>query len=265
MEGRPLTAAAGHDTVPTSLDVVIPVLNEEKALATSTAAVAEYISANLGDCDWRIRIADNGSTDSTPEIAQRLAEQHDRLSYLRIEQRGRGRALREAWLDSKADVLCYMDVDLSTDLTALPKLVTAIIDDGYDIAIGSRLARGSEVLDRPPHREFISRVYNLIVRTMFLTRFRDAQCGFKAIGRRAADQLVPIVRDTTWFFDSELLILAEKNGYRIKEVPVTWRDDPDSRVRLIGTSYGDLKGLLRLRLGGLRQASRLLATRVQSH
>ena len=264
MGGRPLTGVTGHGTVQASLDVVIPVLNEEKALASSATAVSEYLSTNLDDYDWRIRIADNGSTDSTPEIAQGLAKQDDRLSYLRIEQRGRGRALREAWLDSKADVLCYMDVDLSTDLVALPKLVTAIVDDGYDVAIGSRLARGAEVLGRSPHRELISRAYNLIIRTMFLTRFRDAQCGFKAIGRRAADQLVPVVRDTTWFFDSELLVLAEKNGYRIKEVPVTWRDDSDSRVRIVSTAFGDLKGLLRLRLGGLRQASRLLASRPDS-
>ena len=153
-----------------------------------------------------------------------------------------------------------MDVDLSTDLSALPKLVGAIVEDGYDIAIGSRLLEGAAVRGRPWHREAISRVYNRIVRSMFRTEFRDAQCGFKAASRRAVDELVPLVGDASWFFDSELLILAEKNGYRIKEVPVGWQDDPDSRVRIVPTAYDDLKGLLRLRFGGLRRASAVLAS-----
>ena len=252
---------SGHINAPISLCVVIPVLNEEKVLATSANSIAEYMSSNLNNYNWHVRIADNGSTDSTPEIARELTTQNNRFDYLRIEQKGRGRALKEAWLSSDADVLCYMDVDLSSDLTALSKLVSTITTEGYDIAIGSRLTQGSDVLGRPPHRELISRAYNLVIRAMFRTGFRDAQCGFKAIARRAANQLIPLVKDQAWFFDSELLILAEKNGYKIKEIPVTWRDDPDSRVRLISTSYNDLKGLLRLRLGGLRNASNLLSAR----
>ena len=244
-----------------SVEIVIPVLNEERALPSSTPKLHSFLSENLGDYDWRIVIADNGSTDSTPQVAAELTGSYSEIGYIRLEQRGRGRALRKAWLESEADIVAYMDVDLSTHLDAFPDLVSAIDQDGYDIAVGSRLTRGAKVIGRPPHREFISRVYSLIFRSMFLTGFRDAQCGFKAVSRPAAQALLPVVQDRGWFFDSELLILAEKNGYRIREVPVTWADDPDSRVRIVPTAYGDTKGLLRLRLGGLRRASRALAAR----
>ena len=242
----------------TSVEIVLPVLNEERDLPPSTATLHKFLSRSFGAYDWRIVIADNGSTDSTPEIAKHLSQEYGNVGYLRLEQRGRGLALRKAWLESEAEILAYMDVDLSTDLKALPELVEAIESEGYDIAVGSRLKTGARVIGRPAHRESISRVYSLMVRGMFFSAIRDFQCGFKAISRRAAADLVPLVEDTGWFFDSELLLLAEKNGYRIKEIPVNWTDDPDSRVRIIPTAYADVKGLLRLRFGGLRRASRLL-------
>ena len=245
----------------TSLDVVLPVLNEEEALPPNFARLHEFLTDRLDSYDWRIVIADNGSADSTPEAARRLAEEHTRTAYLRLEERGRGRALGRAWLESPADIVSYMDIDLSTDLSAFPELVDAIGVEGYDLAIGSRLSKGARVVGRPFDRELISRAYSLIFRTMFLTGFRDAQCGFKALSRRAAEDLLPLVQDTGWFFDTELLILAEKNGYRIKELPVRWTDDPDSRVRIASTAYDDLKGLLRLRSRGLRNASRRLSHR----
>ena len=232
-------------------------LNEERDLPPSTATLHKFLAGRFGNYDWRIVIADNGSTDSTQEIAEHLSQEYGNVGYLRLEQRGRGRALRTAWLESEADILAYMDVDLSTDLKALPELVEAIEFEGYDIAVGSRLKKGARVLGRPALRETISRVYSLMVRGMFLSGIHDFQCGFKAIRRQVADDLVPLVEDTGWFFDSELLLLAEKSGYRTKEVPVTWTDDPDSRVRIIPTAYADLKGLLRLRSGGLRRASKL--------
>ena len=244
-----------------SLDIVIPVLNEEKDLTPKIGTLHEFLSKHLGAYDWRIVIADNGSTDSTPAVAGRLADQYPRLQYMRLEQRGRGRALRKAWLESESDIVAYMDVDLSTDLSALPELVDAVDNERYDVAIASRLKMGAKVIGRPLFRELISRAYSLIFRAMFFTGFRDAQCGFKALSRRAARDVVPLVRDNGWFFDTELLIVAEKNGYRIKEVPVKWTDDPDSRVRVVSTAYDDMKGLLRLRLGGLRRASNLLSVR----
>ena len=245
----------------TSLEVVLPVLNEERSLRASTVRLHEFLAANLDEYEWRILIADNGSTDSTPEVAAGLVSDYERVGYLRLEQRGRGRALKRAWLESGADIVAYMDIDLSTDLAAVSRLVGSVASGEYAVAIGSRLKSGAVVIGRSPLREFISRGYSLLFRTMFLTGFRDAQCGFKAISRGAAGDLLPLVRDTTWFFDTELLLLAEKNGYAIDEIPVRWTDDPDSRVRIVRTAWGDLKGLLRLRFGGLRRASKELARR----
>ena len=245
----------------TSVEIVVPVLNEEKDLPVATERLHQFLSGNLSGYDWRILIADNGSTDSTLDIAKRLSSDYCQVGYLHLDQRGRGRALQKAWMESGADIRAYMDVDLSTDLSALPKLVSAIASEGYDIAIGSRLKRDATVIGRHPHREFISRAYSLLVRGMFFLGILDYQCGFKAISRKTAWELVPLVRDTGWFFDSELLILAAKNGYRIKELPVLWTDDPDSRVRIVSTAYRDLKGLLRLRFGGLRKASQFLGGR----
>ncbi len=242
-----------------TLDVVIPVLNEARALADSVNALAAFLSNNLNDYEWAVVVADNGSTDATPSICQSLSEQDSRVRHVRLEQRGRGRALKRAWAESNADIVAYMDVDLSTDLSALPQTIAAVDGEGYDIAIGSRLKRGAQGMGRSFKRELISRSYSLIFRAMFLAGFQDAQCGFKAVSRRAADDVAPLVVDNGWFFDTEMLLIAEKNGYRIKEIPVKWTDDPDSRVKIISTAWEDIKGLLRLRFGGLRQASREIA------
>jgi glycosyltransferase involved in cell wall biosynthesis len=237
----------------TVVDIVIPVLNEEKALPKCVDSLRQFLEGQPS-YSFRIVIADNGSTDQTPDIAESLSQKYPEVSWTRLEVRGRGRALRKAWLESDADILTYMDVDLSTGLSAFPKLVSAIGEGGFDLAIGSRLMRGSAVSKRTMKREITSRTYNLIIKAMFFTRFSDAQCGFKAISRRAAQFLIPKVKDQGWFFDSELLILAEKGGFRIKDVPVEWVDDPDSRVNVVKTARDDLKGLLRLRLGGLSGA-----------
>ena len=240
--------------MPASIDIVIPVLNEEHALPSTVATLRDFLRDAIPN-RWRIVIADNGSDDSTPEVGRGLADEHTDVAYLRLEQRGRGRALRRAWLESEADLVSYMDVDLSTDLSAFPPLVQAL-EDGYDLAIGSRLSSGATVRLRSLKREVISRSYNLLIKAMFFTRFSDAQCGFKAMTAAAARALLPHVRDQGWFFDTELLILAEKRGFRIMDVPVTWTDDPDTRVKVMRTALDDLKGLLRLRFGGLPRVER---------
>ncbi len=245
-------------TIRASLDVVLPVLNEEHHLALAVETTLSFLAANLQEYDWRIVIADNGSTDATRTICRKLSQGNQRVDFISLEERGRGRALKRAWTESDADVVAYMDVDLSAGLDALPQLVRAVAHEGYDIAIGSRLARGAHVIGRSPTREIISRAYNLLVRAMFRTKLLDLQCGFKALNLQTMRSVLGLVRDDIWFFDSEMLIIAEKNGYRIREVPVRWTDDPNSSVAIIPTAYGDLKGLLRLRLGGLRQASRSL-------
>ena len=237
-----------------SIDVVIPVLNEERALPRTVATLREFLRDTIPN-QCRIVIADNGSDDSTPQVGRSLAEEHLDVAYLRLEQRGRGRALRRAWLESQADLVSYMDVDLSTNLSAFQPLVQAL-EDGYDLAIGSRLAKESTVRLRSLKREVISRSYNLLIKAMFFTQFSDAQCGFKAMTSTAARALLPHVQDQGWFFDTELLILAEKRAFRIMDIPVTWTDDPDTRVKVVRTALDDLKGLLRLRLGGLPRVER---------
>ena len=244
--------------MPATLDVVIPCLNEERALPVCVRRLHDFMSREMTGYDWSIVVADNGSTDGTLAAANALGADLGRVRCIRLEQRGRGRALRRAWTESAADIVAYMDVDLATDLAHLPQMTAAIADDGCDFAIGSRLLPGSRVVGRTLKREITSRGYSLLFRTLFLTNFRDAQCGFKAASRRAADDLAPLVQDNGWFFDSELLILAQKCGYRIRELPVRWTDDPDTRVRIIRTAWEDLKGLLRLKFGGVGKARRQL-------
>lgn len=233
----------------TTVDVIIPVLNEEHSIARCIELLRSFF-AEHPDREWSILVADNGSTDKTAEVATGLMNDSGDLRITHLEQRGRGRALKKAWLESDADVRCYMDVDLSTDLKHVPELVSAIADEGHSLAIGSRLMGDSDVVNRTLKREITSRGYSALFRTMFFTKFKDAQCGFKAISASAANALVPLVKDNAWFFDTELLLIAQKNGYSIKEIPVRWVDDPDSRVKIISTAWEDIKGLLRLRFGG---------------
>ncbi|MFD8149207.1 glycosyltransferase [Streptomyces sp. NPDC059720] len=226
------------------LDVVVPVHNEERDLQPCVRRLHAHLARTF-PYPFRITIADNASTDTTPRVAARLAAEIPEVGSVRLEQKGRGRALRAVWSASDAPVLAYMDVDLSTDLNALLPLVAPLISGHSDLAIGSRLARTSRVV-RGPKREFISRAYNLILRGSLHARFSDAQCGFKAIRRDVAQLLLPLIEDTGWFFDTEMLVLAERAGLRIHEVPVDWVDDPDSSVRLVRTATDDLKGVWRV-------------------
>ncbi|MFF4735276.1 glycosyltransferase [Streptomyces sp. NPDC001262] len=228
----------------TVLDVVVPVYNEEDDLEACVRRLHAHLTATF-PYGFRITVADNASTDRTPEVAARLDDAIEEVSAVRLEQKGRGRALRTVWSVSDAPVLAYMDVDLSTDLNALLPLVAPLISGHSDLAIGTRLAGGSRVV-RGPKREFISRAYNLVLRTGLAARFSDAQCGFKAIRKDAAEALLPLVEDTGWFFDTELLVLAERAGMRIHEVPVDWVDDPDSSVHIVRTATDDLRGVWRI-------------------
>ncbi|UCC60455.1 MAG: glycosyltransferase family 2 protein [Dehalococcoidia bacterium] len=226
------------------IDVVIPVYNEERVLADSVAKLRDFLGTNL-TCRWQIVIADNGSVDGTLAVARSLSEQYLDVTYVTLELKGRGRALRKAWLESEADAVSYMDVDLSTELTAFPKLIEAL-DEGYQVVVGSRLMAGSKV-KRSLKREITSRGYNLLIKLLFWSGFSDAQCGFKALKRDVAQELIPHIKDQAWFFDTELLLLAERKGYRIKDVPVEWVEDEDTRVKIVNTAWEDIKGLLRVR------------------
>jgi putative flippase GtrA len=234
-------------TEPAVLEVVVPVYNEQASLERSIRTLHAYLSAQF-DLAWKITIADNASSDTTLQIATLLTYDLDRVGVLHLDEKGRGRALKRAWLASTAKVVAYVDVDLSTDLRGLPPLVAPLLSGHSDLAIGTRLAASSRVT-RGRKREFISRSYNFLLRRMMGAQFSDAQCGFKAMRTEVAAKLLPLVEDTGWFFDTELLILAERSGMRIHEVPVDWVDDPDSRVDVVSTAKADLRGMWRVTRG----------------
>lgn len=227
-----------------SLDIVVPVFNEQATLDTSLRRLHAYVTDAV-QASWRITIADNASTDETPAIADALAGDLSGVVAVHLPLKGRGRALKTVWGASPAEVLVYLDEDLSTDLAALPPLVAPLLSGHSDLAIGTRLGRSSRVT-RGGKREFISRGYNLLLRRTMSVGFSDAQCGFKAIRRDVAQRLLPLVEDDGWFFDTELLILAERSGLRIHEIPVDWVDDPHSSVEIVRTAREDLKGMLRV-------------------
>jgi len=230
----------------TSVEITIPVFNEEKELEESINKLFIFCKKNLSEYDWNITIADNASSDNTPIIGAKLAKSDRRISLFRLEEKGRGRAVKRVWSNSSSDLCCYMDLDLSTDLKHIKSLLSAL-QNGHDIAIGSRLAKGSEVEGRTVIREFTSRVLNFFfIQFWFQTHFTDAQCGFKAVTRKVVDELIPKIKDNDWFFDGELLIVGEKSGYKIFEEPVHWVDNPGSTVRLVSTITGDIKAMWRL-------------------
>lgn len=226
--------------------VVIPVYNEELDLPRNIPVLHEFLKDNLKKLAWEIIIADNGpSKDRTKEVSRALEKKFSGVRYICIPRPARGGALNEIWSTAKADYLAYMDMDLSSDLKYFPKLISAL-ENGADIAIGSRLARGSKVYGRTLTREIMSRGYNILIKLFFWTSFKDAQCGFKAITKSAALTLLPHIEDRAWFFDSELLIVGEKSGFKVAEVPIVWRDDPNSTVKVAKTAWGDIRGLWRI-------------------
>ena len=229
------------------VDVVIPVYNEVTVLAESVSRTLALFAANP-QYAWRLVIADNGSNDGTSELARQLeAASPGQLKALILTIKGRGLALKEAWTTSDAAVVSYMDVDLSTDLEHLPQLIGMVASGSCDVAIGSRLARGSKT-DRQLKREITSRGYVALIRATFpRLKITDAQCGFKALNRKAVELIVPKIENRMWFFDTELLILAHQAGLKIRELPVRWVEDRDTKVKIVSTAMEDIRGLLRMR------------------
>ncbi|MDH4063950.1 MAG: glycosyltransferase [Acidobacteriota bacterium] len=230
---------------PPTLHVVVPVFNEEDELADHVRLLARHLEAHLGDFDWRITVADNASIDRTLAIAQELSRNDPRIAAVHLPEKGRGRAVKHVWTHDPADVVAYMDVDLSSDLAHFPSLVRSLLS-GYDIAIGTRNLPASRVHGRSLLRTITSKAYLFLIRLVFPVHFSDAQCGFKAVTRRVAETLVPRIVDDEWFFDTELLVMGELTGLRIYEEPVTWTDNPGSTVRVWKTATADLRGLWRL-------------------
>lgn len=223
--------------------ITLPVYNEEDTLEQSTGKIIELLADKY---DFRILIVDNGSTDATLEKAKELARKYPHVGFIHLDEKGRGRALRTAWSENDADIFCYMDIDLATDLNKFQELMSAF-DEGYDIAIGSRHSEGAQVR-RSLRREILSRGYNILLRLVFGVRFRDAQCGFKAVSRKVVGEIVPLVRDQKWFFDTEMLIRSERRGLRIKEIAVQWDEGRGSKVNVLQTVFDYIGHIIRLRL-----------------
>jgi putative flippase GtrA len=226
------------------VEIVVPVHNEQQVLEASVERLHEYLVSSFPFAS-RITVADNASSDGTWLLARRLAERLPDVRAVHVAQKGRGRALRQVWGASDADVVAYMDVDLSTGLEALLPLVAPLLSGHSDLAIGTRLANGAAVV-RGPKRELVSRCYNLLLRTAMRARFTDAQCGFKAGRTEVVQALLPVVEDQAWFFDTELLLAAQRSGLRIHEVPVDWVEDTDSHVDVLQTALDDLRGMARV-------------------
>jgi putative flippase GtrA len=239
------------------LEIVIPVYNEEQQLTASVTALRTFLDTKF-PLSTVVTVVDNASTDDTWTIASRLAASLPGVQALHLDQKGRGRALRAAWTTSRAPVVAYMDVDLATGLEALLPLVAPLLSGHSDVAIGTRLAPGAHVV-RGARREIISRAYNLLLKTTLSNSCSDAQCGFKALRREAVDVVLPLVDDESWFFDTEVLITAQRLGLRIHEVPVDWIDDLDSRVAVANTAWLDACGVARMML----PASRLKTARAR--
>jgi len=233
------------------VEVAVPVYNEEKILARSVRELHSYLTDNL-PFRFIITIAENASTDGTFAAAQQLSAELPGVRAVHLDRKGRGLALRHVWASSDADVVAYMDADMSTGLDAFLPLIAPLLSGHSDLATGSRLAHGATVV-RSPRREIISRSYNLLLRTVLSARFADAQCGFKAGRTEVIRALLPDVKDNAWFFDTELLILAQRRGLRIYQVPVAWTEDPDSKVDIVGTALADLRGVARLRFARSNQ------------
>ncbi len=231
-------------SVKKKVDILLPVYNEEHVLEDSVSELSGFLEKNLKDYNWIITIGDNASVDDTLETAKAIEKKNKKVRVQHLPQKGRGRMVKYAWSNSDADILTYMDIDLSTGLDAFPPMVRAI-DEGFDIAIGSRQYKGAKV-DRSLKREIISRGYIKVLKLLLGFPFSDAQCGFKAVSKKVVDELFGIIKDDEWFFDTELLHIANIEGYRVKELPVRWIEDRDSRVKITRTAWLDLKGVFRM-------------------
>jgi len=216
------------------IEITIPVLNEENTLDKQVRKVCDYIKNNITDLGLiHIILADNGSQDNTPIIGRALTDELDCVKYIRLEEKGVGRALKASWGGSIADIVGYMDLDLATDLTYLRPALEMLLFDRADLVSGSRLLNGATVKGRSRIRNFTSRSFNYIVKIIFQSSFSDGMCGFKFLKKSCLDSLFQLgAQSDGWFFATEILITGEYFGYRVKDLAVEWTDDPNTKVRI---------------------------------
>jgi glycosyltransferase involved in cell wall biosynthesis len=232
-----------------STEITIPILNEEDTLYKQVYKVYNFIKQHMNDLGpFGIILADNGSTDRTPEIAKLLTQELANVQYLRLDQRGVGRALKASWGQSKAEIVGYMDLDLATDLRYLRPALEKLHSGQADIVTGTRLAKGARVIGRTPLRNVTSRCFNIIIKTVFQTTFSDGMCGFKFLRGNCLNKLIDAgAQSDGWFFATEILITGEYLGYRISDLAVEWTDNPDSKVKIVKLSIEYLKAMQNLR------------------
>jgi len=230
--------------------VVLPARNEELIIRDNVLRLYEYMQGAFPNDDWKIVVSDNNSSDRTAEIVKELAEKHARIEYLLVTVVGKGAAVKNAWEKYSSDVYMFMDSDLATDIHGIPMLVEPLRLETSDIACGSRFLRESAV-ERSLIRRVTSFGYRLVVKLLLSIKVRDLPCGFKAINEKAKKALLSKIESDGWFFDSELIILGEKLGLRVQEIPVRWREPIEtgrkSKVKIISLSIEYVKEVVKIR------------------
>jgi len=242
---------SGGNIYPTdvkSFEIVIPVYNEEEQLEQSILTLHHFLSTEYPSSQWRITIANNGSRDSTKEIAVNLVKTHKNINYFHLDGKGFGKAVKSVWKDSPYSILGFMDLDLSTDLKHLPEAIDILLDSRTDIVVGNRLLPKSVVENRSPLREITSRSFNLILKTYLKVRFSDGMCGFKFIRRESCAKLLDFgIQNDEWFFSTELLIIAEWLGFKIYELPIRWVDTDQSKAKMFELTKKYLGEMVRVK------------------
>ncbi len=225
------------------LSIILPAYNEAKRIESAVERIMEFMNSNFQD--FEIIIAEDGSTDGTDKVAEKLAEKYGFVRHLHSDERlGRGKALNNAIKRSEYEFVIYMDVDLSTDLKHVNDIYEAL-KAGYDIAVGSRLLKSSRA-KRPFTRDLSSRVYNFLVRALLKSGIHDHQCGFKGFRKSRIADILDSIADNHWFWDTELLVLAQRKGLKIKEIPVTWEHGGESKVSILNDSIYMLRNIFRI-------------------
>ena len=226
--------------------IIIPTHNDEKIISKNIAYIDSYIKKNFTELkNYKIAVIENGSCDNTKIICKRLSKKYSNISFSYLIKKGRGGALRYAMKKNKADIYCYMDSDLSTNLSCFKNLIENM--QSYDILIGTRYHPSSKI-KRGFRRLFLSKIYNKLVQLFFKVRFSDFQCGFKAFNKKVIKNLLPQIQDNSWFFDTEFLIIAYKNNYKIYELPIIWKESSNSSVKIFRDSIYHLIKLFELRI-----------------
>ena len=219
------------------INIIIPLYNEGKIIAKTIETLIHFLAQSGFPYEYVITLANNASTDNSLMVCEELTRKFRQVRILDLTGKGKGRAIRAAWTTAEAEILTFMDADLSSDLSFFRSLIDAVVVEGYDLATGNRLGKNSKIINRRFLRSVASRLYNIFIRVLFKTSISDHQCGFKAMSKQAFFSVAPLLEDNAWFFDTELIVMARQQGLKIKPIDIMWSDNTDSKVTLGRTSY----------------------------